>query len=36
MKKLNFWLLASLFAVAFTLSACGDDNNPNFIILTNK
>ena len=25
MKKLNFWLLASLFVAAFTLAACGDD-----------
>ena len=32
MKKLNFWLCASLFLAAFTLSACGgddDDNNNN-------
>lgn len=32
MKKLNFWLFASLFVAAFTLSACGsdddDDNTP--------
>ena len=30
MKKLNLWLLLSLFVAAFTLSACGDDdtNNP--------
>lgn len=25
MKKMNFWLLASLFVAAFALSACGDD-----------
>ena len=33
MKKLNLWLLVSLFVAAFTLSACGDDdgngNNDN-------
>lgn len=29
MKKLNFWLLASLFVAAFTLSACGDDEENN-------
>lgn len=31
MKKLNIWLFASLFVAAFTLSACGgddDDDNP--------
>lgn len=27
MKKFNFWLLASLFAAAFTLTACGDDED---------
>jgi len=27
MKKLNLWLLASLFVAAFTLAACGDDND---------
>ena len=27
MKKMNFWLLASLFAAAFTLTACGDDDD---------
>ena len=27
MKKLNLWLLASLFVAAFTLFACGDDDN---------
>ena len=27
MKKLNFWLLASLFIAAFTLTACGDDDD---------
>ena len=27
MKKLNLWLLASLFVAAFTLSACGDDDD---------
>jgi hypothetical protein len=26
MKKLNLWLLASLFVAAFTLSACGSDD----------
>jgi hypothetical protein len=26
MKKLNFWLFASLFIAAFTLTACGDDD----------
>lgn len=30
MKKLNLWLLLSLFVAAFTLSACGDDDDsPN-------
>ena len=30
MKKLNLWLLTSLFVAAFTLSACGgDDDNGN-------
>ena len=29
MKKLNFWLLASLFVAAFTLSACGDEEEEN-------
>ena len=28
MKKLNLWLLASLFVAAFTLSACGSDDDP--------
>ena len=29
MKKLNLWLLASFFVAAFTLSACGgDDDEP--------
>jgi hypothetical protein len=28
MKKKNLWLLASLFAAVFTLSACGDDDEP--------
>ena len=27
MKKLNLWLLASLFVAAFTLSACGDNDD---------
>ena len=27
MKKLNLWLLASLFVAAFTLTACGDDDD---------
>ena len=27
MKKMNFWLLASLFTAAFTLTACGDDDD---------
>lgn len=27
MKKLNLWLLMSLFAAAFTLSACGSDDD---------
>ena len=27
MKKLNLWLLASLFVAAFTLCACGDDDD---------
>ena len=27
MKKLNLWLLASLFVTAFTLSACGDNDD---------
>ena len=27
MKKLNLWLLLSLFVAAFTLTACGDDND---------
>ena len=27
MRKMNFWLCASLFVTAFTLSACGDDDN---------
>ena len=27
MKKLNLWLLASLFVAAFALSACGDDDD---------
>ena len=27
MKKLNFWLLASLFVAAFALSACGSDDD---------
>lgn len=27
MKKLNFWLFASLFIAAFTLSACGSDDD---------
>ena len=27
MKKLNLWLFMSLFVAAFTLSACGDDDN---------
>lgn len=27
MKKLNFWLLASLFVAAFTLTACGSDDD---------
>jgi uncharacterized protein YegP (UPF0339 family) len=27
MRKMNFWLCASLFVAAFTLSACGDDDN---------
>ena len=27
MKKLNLWLLLSLFAAAFTLTACGDDDD---------
>ena len=26
MKKLNYWLYASLFVAAFTLAACGDDD----------
>ena len=29
MKKLNPWLFLSLFVAAFTLSACGDDNDDN-------
>ena len=30
MKKLNFWLLASLFTAALTLTACGgDDDGPS-------
>jgi hypothetical protein len=29
MKKLNLWLLASLFVAAFTLSACGSDDDDN-------
>lgn len=28
MKKLNLWLFASLFVAAFTLTACGDDDDP--------
>ncbi|MBO4611606.1 MAG: hypothetical protein J5671_00365 [Bacteroidaceae bacterium] len=28
MKKLNFWLLVSLFVAAFTVVACGDDEEP--------
>lgn len=32
MKKLNFWLFASLFVAAFTLSACGDDEENNEIV----
>ena len=28
MKKLNFWLLASLFVAAFTVAACGDEDEP--------
>ena len=39
MKKKNLWLLASLFAAVFTLSACGDDeegpNEPNGPVTTN-
>lgn len=27
MKKLNLWLFMSLFVAAFTLSACGDDDD---------
>lgn len=27
MKKLNLWLLLSLFVAAFTLTACGDDDD---------
>ncbi len=27
MKKLNLWLFASLFVAAFTLSACGSDDD---------
>lgn len=27
MKKLNFWLLASLFVAAFTVVACGDEGD---------
>ena len=27
MKKLNLWLFMSLFVAAFTLTACGDDDN---------
>jgi hypothetical protein len=27
MKKLNFWLLMSFFAAAFTLTACGSDDD---------
>lgn len=27
MKKLNLWLLASLFVAAFTLTACGDNDD---------
>ena len=27
MKKLHLWLLASLFVAAFTLTACGDDDD---------
>ena len=27
MKKLNLWLLASLFVTAFTLTACGDNDD---------
>ena len=29
MKKLNFWLFASLFIAAFALSACGSDDDDN-------
>ena len=29
MKKLNLWLLASLFVAAFTLTACGSDDDDN-------
>lgn len=29
MKKLNFWLFASLFVAAFTLTACGSDDDDN-------
>ncbi len=29
MKKLNLWLLASLFVAAFALSACGSDDDDN-------
>ena len=28
MKKLNFWLLASLFAASFAVVACGDEEEP--------
>ena len=31
MKKLNFWLLASLFVTAFTLTACGEMGSAAFI-----
>ena len=27
MKKLNLWLFLSLFVAAFTLCACGDDDD---------
>ena len=29
MKKLNLWLFASLFVAAFTLTACGSDDDDN-------
>ena len=29
MKKLNLWLFLSLFVAAFTLTACGSDDDDN-------